>query len=492
MNILSINKKEVITLLLIGVYLLMSMGCASNKRSLKSGRELVGVPLSSWAEPTPYGMVQIPQGHIILGDEQKDSLWGTPAEYRAISVDAFWMDRTEITNAQYRQFVYYVRDSIVRERLADPAWGGQAVYKITEDKYNEPITPRLNWNVPMPNPRRALPEELRAMESIYYTHPITREKRLDRDQLLYRYEIYDYRSAALEKHRLVRDLEGNVYPYSKNPVTISKDTAYVDDNGRIVRQTITRPLGSEYDFLNTYIVPIYPDETCWVNDFPNSTNERYTRLYFNHPGYDNHPVVGVSWEQAQAFCAWRSKSFKEGLNIPAGHSIEDFRLPTEAEWEFAARSGKSSRKYPWSTEDLESDEVCFLANFKPFEGDYTADGAVIAGEVGSFSPNDFGLFDMAGNVSEWTSSPYSLSSYKRVDDINSEVSYRADLNDPQDLKRKVIRGGSWKDIQKFIRSNTRSYEYQNVGRSYIGFRCVRNIINYKLPKSVGKSKKRKR
>lgn len=477
----------------ISMLLLLSLGgCASNRKVSKRGGELVGVSLASWSEPTPYGMVQIPQGHIVLGDEEKDTLWGTPPEYRAISVDAFWLDRTEITNAQYRQFVYYVRDSIVRERLADPAWGGQSIYKITENKFQEPITPHLDWTVPLPNPRRALPEALRAMESIYYTHPITKEKRLDKDQLMYRYEIYDHRSAALEKHRLVRDLDGNVRPYSSNPVMISKDTAYVDDAGRIVRETITRPLGSEYDFLNTYIVAIYPDETCWVNDFPNSTNERYTRLYFNHPGYDNHPVVGVSWEQAQAFCAWRSKSFKEGLNIPAGYSVEDFRLPTETEWEFAARSGKTSRKYPWSTDDLENDEVCFLANFKPFEGDYAADGVVIAGEVATFSPNDFGLYDMAGNVSEWTSSAYSLSSYKKMDDVNSEISYQASQEDPKDVKKKVVRGGSWKDIQKFIRSNTRSYEYQNVGRSYIGFRCARNIINYKLPSSIAKSRKKRK
>lgn len=63
-------------------------------------------------------------------------------------------------------------------------------------------------------------------------------------------------------------------------VMISKDTAYVDEEGRIVRETVNRPLSGVYDFLNTYIVNVYPDTTCWVNDFPNAENERYMLQYF--------------------------------------------------------------------------------------------------------------------------------------------------------------------------------------------------------------------
>jgi hypothetical protein len=66
---------------------------------------------------------------------------------------------------------------------------------------------------------------------------------------------------------------------------ISKDTAYIDDEGRIVRETITRPLSGLHDFLNTYIVNIYPDTTCWVNDFANAENERYMLQYFSNPAY---------------------------------------------------------------------------------------------------------------------------------------------------------------------------------------------------------------
>ena len=79
---------------------------------------------------------------------------------------------------------------------------------------------------------------------------------------------------------------------------ISKDTAYINDDGVIVNETITRPLSGYHDFLHTRIVNIYPDETCWVNDFNNAYNEPYMRMYFTHAGYNDYPVVGVSWEQA--------------------------------------------------------------------------------------------------------------------------------------------------------------------------------------------------
>lgn len=70
-----------------------------------------------------------------MGPADKDSLWGIMPETKGVSFDAFWMDQTEVTNAKYRQFVYWVRDSIIRERLADPAYGGNDLFKITEDRY---------------------------------------------------------------------------------------------------------------------------------------------------------------------------------------------------------------------------------------------------------------------------------------------------------------------------------------------------------------------
>lgn len=449
-------------------------------RSLRnSGGEVTGVRSVSFNEPTPYGMVLIKRGAFDMGPSDKDSLWGLIPETKGVSFDAFWMDQTEITNAKYRQFLHWVRDSIVRTRLADPAYGGNDLFMITEDRYGDPVEPHLDWNRQIP--RRPTEDEELAIESVYYTHPVTGEKRLDDKQMFYRYEWYDHTSAALRKHRLdpndrVRNTDIEIDP--NEVVMISKDTAYIDDEGRIINETITRPLASEWDFLNTRIVNIYPDETSWVNDFNNAYNEPYMRMYFSHAGYDDYPVVGVSWEQAQAFCAWRTKLFKESLNLPAGIDIEPFRLPTEGEWEYAARAGKNENKFPWATDELQNNKGCFLANFKPGDGDYTEDGHIITSRVGSFAPNEFGLFDMAGNVSEWTSTMYSESGPSQMSDMNPELRYNAAIEDPYAMKKKVVRGGSWKDVAQFIRSDMRTFEYQNEARSYIGFRCARTQIGF--------------
>ena len=98
------------------------------------------------------------------------------------SVDAFWMDETEVTNSKYKQFVFWVRDSIIRERLADPAYGGNEEFKIEEDREGNPIKPHLNWNKPIPW-RNANEDEQRAIESVYRINPITGVKELDPTQL---------------------------------------------------------------------------------------------------------------------------------------------------------------------------------------------------------------------------------------------------------------------------------------------------------------------
>lgn len=466
---------------IIGIFVLAIViySCASSR--VYDNGELVGARLATWNEPQPYGMVKIPRGHILLGKTKVDSLWGDPLVNRSISVDAFWMDKTEITNAQYRQFVYYVRDSIIRQRLANPSYAGEDEYIITEDDNGDPIKPYINWKKSIPTEKNATEEELKAINSVYKTNPITGEKKLDPSQMLYKYEIYNYHDAALYSKYLDNNGIYNVNwedPKYKNGITISKDTAYIDDSGNVIRETISRKLRNSYDFLNTYIVSIYPNSNVWVTDFPNSQNEIYTKMYFNHPAYDDYPVVGVSWNQAVAFCTWRSRMFKKNIKLPQGQMVEDFRLPTQAEWEYAARMGNDNTVYPWSSESLLSNKDCFLANYKPSEGNYTADKHLITSRVATFEPNDFGLYDMAGNVSEWTSTAYTRSLLKKINDINPQLSYQASFEDPHEKTLKVVMGGSWKDISRYIKSNQQSAEYQDVPRSYIGFRCVRSAIDF--------------
>ena len=456
------------------VPLLLMASCMGPRKNTTMGGEVTGISGTAINEPTPYGMVLVDRGSIKIGEQETDSLWGTSTPVKNISVDAFWMDETEVSNAKYRQFVYWVRDSIIRERLADPAYGGDETYKITEDEYGEPITPYLNWSKPIPW-KKPTEDEQRAIESVYITNPITGEKMLDAAQMNYRYEIYDYTQAALRKHRLnpaERNRNTDIPVNYEEVVTISKDTAYIDDEGIIRRETVTRPLSSTYDFLNTYIVNIYPDTTCWVNDFPNSNNEVYLNLYFSHPNYSEHPVVGVSWEQANAYCAWRTDFLLRGMRGQAKY-IQRYRLPSEAEWEYAAR-GKQGTKFPWEEGDTKSDKGCYYANYKPGEGNYTQDGNLITSKCGIYSANSNGLYDMAGNVAEWTSTVYTEAGILQMNDMNPDLQYRAAKEDPYSMKKKTVRGGSWKDPVRYIQGATRSHEYQNESRSYIGFRCVRS------------------
>ena len=490
-------KKKTILLLMAVVALSWAMtACMGSSSSANAmGGEVTGVKGTGFSEPTPFGMVPVRKGSLKVGLEENDTLWGSEFPAREISVDGFWMDETEVTNAKYRQFVNWVRDSIIRERLADPAYGGDETYKIEEDKEGNPITPYLNWSKAIPW-KKANEDEARAIESVYVYHPIDGTKMLDASQMNYRYEIYDYAAAAQRKYRLnpeERDLNTDAShdAIRNQEVMISKDTAWIDDDGRIVRETITRPLTGPWDFLNTYIVNIFPDTTCWVNDFQNADNERYMKLYFNNPTFDEYPVVGVSWEQANAFCAWRTNFLLKGVGGQAKY-IQRYRLPSEIEWEYAAR-GKSGSAFPWESGEVKSDKNCFYANFKPDRGNYTEDGSLITSKCGIYSANSNGLYDMAGNVAEWTSTVYTEAGVESMSDMNPELKYNAAKEDPYRLKKKSVRGGSWKDPESMIRSAWRTYEYQNQPRSYIGFRCVRSMVNdnSKQAKQTKQSKQKK-
>jgi len=463
-------------LLAVGILALsvIIVSCMSSRGSADAaGGEVTGVGGSAISEPAPYGMVLIKRGSLKMGTDNTDSLWGKKMPEREISVDAFWMDETEVTNSKYRQFVLWVRDSILRERLAD---AGYEEYRIEEDKNGDPVPPHLNWAKALPwrNPDE---DEERVLESVYTYHPFDGTKMLDASQMNYRYETFDYALAAQRKYRLnpeERNLNTDIEVDPDEIVMISKDTAYIDDEGRIVRQTLTRPLSSMWDFVNTYIINIYPDTTCWVNDFQNAENELYMRLYFSHPNYNEYPVVGVNWEQANAFCNWRTDFLMKGLGGNAKF-VQRYRLPTEAEWEFAAR-GKEGNELPWENNDVKSNNGCYYANFKPDRGNYTMDGNIITSKVGIYSANSNGLYDMAGNVAEWTSTVYTEAGVLSMSDLNPTLKYNAAREDPYALKKKSVRGGSWKDPESFIKSAWRTSEYQNVGRSFVGFRCVRTQV----------------
>lgn len=437
------------------LYLLLILGGLLYSCNNYNNGELVGVNNRGvYFEPEPYGMVFIPQGSFNMGPVEEDITFTKNSVVKTISVDAFWMDETEITNNEYRQFVFYVKDSIMRRLLANQLPDD---FAFTEDEYGNPIDPPiLNYDVDIDFEDE---EVNNILKELYYQgdEALWGEKNIDTRKLNYEYFWIDYAQAAKKSNR---------YDFNKD-----------EYNGYVYNLEGKRSkIESRADFIMRDKINVYPDTLCWIADFTYSYNEPYASKYFWHPAYDNYPVVGVTWKQAFAFTVWRTRHLNKALKKNGESTVHDYRLPLEGEWEYAARGGLDRAKYPWGGPYARNIQGCFLANFKPLRGNYTDDGALITTAVGTYSPNEFGLYDMAGNVAEWTLSAYDESAYMFAHDMNQNYQYMARPDDPIVMKRKVIRGGSWKDVAYYLQCGTRSYEYQDTAKSYIGFRCVRSYL----------------
>lgn len=393
----------------LGLAVLFLTSCG---RSTDTG-DLVGVQnRPKWKNDiNPYGMVYIPSGRFTMGPSDQDISYSYTARPRAISIQGFYMDDTEISNNEYRQFVNWVKDSIAHVVMGD-------VY--TDDYGNE----KIDWEFELDYSDEALDE-------LFYqgNDQVNGRRELDVRKLNYQWERYNLKEAAMDRGNSPRS-----------------------------------------DFIEKFQINVYPDTLAWIRDFAYSFNEPMSRNYFSHVAYDNYPVVGVNWHQAQAFCDWRTSYWNKNKEQQLGS--DGFRLPTEAEWEYAARGGHELVPYPWGAYSLRNAKGCLLANFKPGRGNYPEDGGQWTVEVDKYDPNDFGLYNMAGNVSEWTSSAYHENSYAFLHDLNPDFKYDADEDDPDAYKRKVIRGGSWKDVGYFLRTGVRDWQYQDTTTSYIGFRCA--------------------
>lgn len=432
------------------IVLLFLASCSKNT----GNGELVGAgQRGKWFEPKPYGMVLIPRGSFTVGPNDQDVAWALNATAKTVSVESYWMDETEITNNEYRQFVYWVRDSMARELL------GQQFeeFLIAEDENGNPIDPPfLNWEERLEWDNEEYTEILEDMY-LPVNERFFRNKEIDSRKLKYQYEWVDLQQAAKKSNRYnyeTGEYEGMVDDYK---------------GGR-------KQIEDRSSFIMKEALNIYPDTLCWIQDFTYSYNEPWTKQYFWHPGYDDYPVVGVSWKQASAFSIWRTRFHNSALKAEGDYPVQEYRLPTESEWEYAARGGIALNMYPWGGPYIRNDQGCFLANFKPLRGNYVDDGGLVTLPVGSYEPNEFGLYDMAGNVAEWTSGAYDESAYSFTHDMNPNYEYNALPDDPPALKRKVTRGGSWKDIGYYLQCATRTYEYQDTAKSYIGFRCVRTHL----------------
>ena len=461
-------KKLTLVALIITVALFTSCKSGNDRGQLVSAKTN-----KKFFPEKPFGMVLIPGGAFTMGKADEDVAGSFSAPTRTVTVTPYYMDETEITNGEYRSFVYRVRDSILRTKLAILAeeanmGGGEAIeqkkgdasgiakykfveqdstdnayYKYMMDNYgslgdiNSPTEGRyLNWDVDLVWNTSEFPDEYyaEAMDSLYLPieESMGRKRKIDTKKLVYTYLAFD-------------------------------------------RENAIKNSGSGKNFLKKVEVEVYPDTAVWIKDFNYSYNDPMHQDYFWHQAYNDYPVVGVTWNQAKAFCDFRTQQRNNYLATKKKGSGREpsFRLPTEAEWEYAARGGLEYAKYPWGGPYTTTDRGCFLANFKPERGNYAADGALYTVEAKSYNANDYGLYNMSGNVSEWTNTAYNPSSYYLGSTINPNVEDNTN-------QRKVIRGGSWKDVAYFLEVGTRDYEYGDSARSYIGFRTVQDYMGTKM------------
>jgi gliding motility-associated lipoprotein GldJ len=269
-----------------------------------------------------------------------------------------------------------------------------------------------------------------------------------------------------------------------------------------------------------------PNESVWAGSM--SYNDVYSTYYFKYPGFNFYPVAGVSWTQASAYSQWRTiyvndlerkKNFggkrKRGDDeeeaeqlsqdqlIERGVVFPNYRLPNEAEWEFAAKAmvgtqymdenQENGRIYPWDGRGprnpynikRKSRQGDFLANFKRGRGDYAGisgsvsnDGEIIPTNVYDFPPNDFGLYNMAGNMNEWVQDVYRPLSFQDFEDLNplrkdgtgdTQNTYETTMIDDN---YRVFKGGSWKDVAYWLAPGTRRFMHQDSASNHIGFRCA--------------------
>jgi formylglycine-generating enzyme len=274
-----------------------------------------------------------------------------------------------------------------------------------------------------------------------------------------------------------------------------------------------------------------PDTTVWAGKL--AFNDPYVEHYLRYPGFRYFPVVGISWVQASEYSVWRTRAVnislaqQEGedyaetdgrIPLESGIVVPNYRLPTEAEWEYAAQAligtqwleelQTHQRLYPWDGHALRNpfgkQMGYFLANFKRGRGDYAGiagrlnDGALITSYIYEFPPNDYGLYNMAGNVSEWVQDVYRPTSFQDFDDLNpirrdgfldnasEQGGYDNILRNPEGFsslitdKARVYKGGSWKDVAYWMSPGTRRYLDQDSSTATIGFRCamIRAGSNY--------------
>lgn len=362
----------------------------------------------------PLSVVEIPTGNFVMADSEDSSSSILKKEQsKPVLISGFYISQAEVTNAQYKEFVNWVRDSIAARTL-----GGEYVKIDAGDTaINWKTASKINYDDPK------ILDQLGDL-IISPEKSLNNKRSLDPTKLVYLMQGFNFKEAAKAENK------------NRNPK----------------------------DFIYKYAVPIYPDTLCWVRDFGYSNNEQMAVNYFKSPKYQNYPVVGVNWNQANSFCDWMTKQkiydYQKKNNLAEGGKC---RLPTEAEWAYAASL------------DENAETANKKANKKDDEAQPEIQDKLFPAYVNNSKKGKAGLFNMADNVSEWMITSYYEGSENFQNRFNPDIQFGTPESQSKFQRRKVIRGGSWKDSPSMVTTNNRTYDDMEAAHSYLGFRVVVNL-----------------
>lgn len=507
-------------------------GSKSSKIDSKTGAkyatdsDLVGYrPYSEQLLPSPPGMVFVQGGRTVLGSFEQDLYGSRDNVERTVTVNSFFMDETEVTNANWKSYVHHQFNPM---DLSLPS-NVTVLDPYAEENRAQGAGVNLQNTPPGPNPNLMFfPEELSINGQ--EKEAIEPDDNVWESQFAFNsvYAKNYYSNPGFNEYPVVGVTWRQVEDYCK------WRTDFVNLN--LIMDIDIEDLPQEFreNFFaitnNGEYVLADGNGTPYQSENPS-----------NGFGANQNLQGGVPDEQSisvQTFFDWQrqvvdyiNQEESETQFIEQGIYFPNFRLPNEAEWEYAAKATigtvyldeneEYGRIYPWDGRSTRNpygkDRGEFLANFKRGRGDYGGiaggvnnDGAVLPEEVGQHEPNDFNLFNMAGNVSEWVYDTYRPLAFTEFDDMNPQrrslgdedtsdpqsnygwngnssdpdvagqirpldgngdpqtTGYRSLVND----RAKVYKGGSWKDVAYWMAPGTRRFLDMDKATNTIGFRCA--------------------
>ncbi|MDO7611361.1 MAG: SUMF1/EgtB/PvdO family nonheme iron enzyme, partial [Flavobacteriaceae bacterium] len=289
--------------------LLLFFSCKSNNTK----GELIGAPGQKWFSEKPFGMELIPSGSFVMGKSEEDMASALNAPTKTVTVKSFYMDNTEITNAEYRQYVNWVKDSIVRVKLAvladdlglTPEDEGIGLYAFKESDTTDmtPYEKYKFYNAPTD------PENPYAGYTLNRTEDIIWNTKDYPDE--YYAEVMDQLYLSEEEaYNGQRSFRVKELKYTYN---------WLDTDAAIAARSDNRK-----NYIRKEVAMVYPDTTVWIKDFAYAYNEPMHNDYFWHDAYSDYPVVGVTWKQAQAFCHWRTKLKNDDQRVRGAQTVNPF------------------------------------------------------------------------------------------------------------------------------------------------------------------------